>query len=583
MNKNSIIFILLIIMCLAIAALPACSNSEGNNDAGESSSEEGSDVISGDINQSGVNLAGSVISWANMKIDNPDLQLTDEQKMVLNYFDEDYLKVWEYDNFQRYPKAFRNVQVYFQCFVLKVLNTSDNDYECLVAFNDHDTFGELVALPDGVNPQRVILPEDFSSIKKLMVIKGKQNDSRIIQGDALDCYGRYLDVQEYEIDGKTYQLPTISINYYGNTAFYYDVMPLGKYNIDYIKEVGKIFFGGDIKLREPDNEDCQAHSYSADAGVGNFYVVTPDKQINANFESFFFGTDHGFVEDSKSTEQDQRSFHVAADFEHYIVTIYNKPLKLFYMEYYDRDLNKIWGREFSNVEASPYDYTTKSVFLAADTDLYIIDIETGEDVITPVLVGQKVKVVAVEDGVILIGRGNKDNVMKTDREGNILWKTSVDIDVTNCDVLQIIDGNIVTSLTHYEYELINNEEVSNYPSMIAFIIKTIVVGDDGEIILNFIDNEYDSRTDTFGTYTNETAGQTTVYATVIPADGLNLRVQPSSDSQSQGVLLQGSVVEVLDSTSNPGWAQVKCTADGSIYIGYVAIEFLSFSVESAGH
>ena len=100
----------------------------------------------------------------------------------------------------------------------------------------------------------------------------------------------------------------------------------------------------------------------------------------------------------------------------------------------------------------------------------------------PVLVGEKVSVNIMEDGIVLIGTGNKDNVMKTDRRGNVIWKASADMEVTSCNRLQIIDGNIIA-------ELMETEMVPVYGGEAEMIRRSDMVAIDGEgtIISQFTD------------------------------------------------------------------------------------------------
>jgi len=572
MKKKPLLLVITLLFAV-ITILAACANSESKV---PNTNETINDLV--EINQSGVNLEGSVISWANMKIDNPDLQLTDDQKKVLKYFDQDYLQVMAYDNLQRYPQAYRNAQVYFKAYILKVLVSTDDEYECLAVMTEYYPNNEqdFIREAKGDNGEIGVInvPGDLSTVRNLTIIKGKPSNARIIQGDALQCFGRYQDVISYEIDGKSYQLPTVSINH--TTGF--DISSgynYEKFDLSYINDVAKIIFGDDIKVSEPDPQNFDFEKHIPEE---RYYIVTPDRQISADFTSFDFDANYGYIVDSKSTLTEPRSFFVSADFEHYIVSVHNRSLKMFYLEYYDRDFNKIWGREFSNVDTVPYDYTIKNIYLCADTELHIIDIETGEDMISPVLVGQKVKVNAVEDGIILVGKGNKDTIMKTDRDGNILWKTSIDFDVTTCDVLQIVDNNVITKLIHIEYR--NPDDTNS--GITAFLEKVIVINTEGEQLLEFNDGDYDYNRDN-GNYNNSedvsvsSAPVPLMYATVIPKEGLNLRNTPSTSSESFGVIPCGTTLPVYDVTSYSGWAIVSVIDSRGVEIyGYVAIDYLRF-------
>jgi len=404
-------------------------------------------------NQSGVNIDDSIISWANMKIDNPDLNLTEEQKAVVKYFDKDYFWVGDYyENLQKYPKAFRNAQISFLGQVKKIISADDDSYECLINTNG---WGE----------------------PHYLIIKGKQGDARIIEGDAFQCYGRYIDVMAYEIDGKSYQLPVVSINFTVPILFGWgmevEMNIAHRYDLKEITMVSKAIFGNDIKISDSPTGWELPDSFEWPDWNDPHYFITLDNQSNSNFQKFMIAAIYPNIVSLKSTYEVKHSLSVSADFNHYIISIFDTNINRLYLEYYDRDFKKIWGREFDNVESVPYDYTADKIYLVAGNDLYIIDTKTGEDVCSPILVGEKVHVSIMQDGVVLVGKGKRDNIMKTDLEGKIIWKVSTDLFVDDCLMMQIVDGNIVA-------QLYGND------SKIYSIFKFVVVDKDGNIILDFI-------------------------------------------------------------------------------------------------
>ncbi|MFR1796635.1 MAG: hypothetical protein ACLSWR_08900 [Ruthenibacterium sp.] len=461
MKKSVVLRIVSFMMvCFTLAFFTACGGASG---AAEQLSEE-EDL---EKNETGVTVNGSVISWANMKVDNPNLQLSDEQLQVLQYFDNDYFSVGEYENLQRYPQIYRNAQISFHGIITKILQMDDETYECLFWMNGYpdETTGAF-------NP-------DFVDTNKLLVIRGKQpQNARVTVGDWIECNGRYLDVESFTIDGESAYYPVVSVNY---------TVPFGftgvetRFDLSTIKSVAQAVFGEDIKIKEPVcGEDFELDALHPAQYF--FYLVTPDNQSNSNFSQFEFSRMNGSIRDAKSTSDVERIFNVAADFEHYIVSVYDRNLHLMYLEYYDRDFQKLWSREFENVDSIPYDYTSQEIALVADNDLYIIDTQTGQDKMAPVLVGEKVSVNIMEDGIVLIGTGNKDNVMKTDRQGNVIWKASADMEVTSCNRLQIIDGNIIA-------ELMETEMVPVYGGEAEMIRRSdmVAIDSEGTIISQFTD------------------------------------------------------------------------------------------------
>lgn len=441
-------------ICILALTLLLCTACSGKSD--DSSKTK-------DKNETGVKVEESVISFANMKIDNPDLKLTDSQIEVLKYFDTDYLSVNNYDNLQRYPKIYENSQISFNGIVQKVIKSDDKEYELLVEMNGNPS-------SDGKT--------------SLVFIKGKQQEPRIIEKDWLKFYGRYKGVKTQDVDGTSKTLPLVTVN---KTTQYGVAGEEPRYDISTIKTVANAIFGKDIKIKQAVCDE----DYKLDAlhsPQEQYYIVTPDNQANANFKKFEMGSRTPMIRNADNTKSNIILFDVAADFEHYIVSNYDKNTKLMYLEYYDKDFKKIWSREFENVDSLPYDYTANEIYLIADNDLFILDAKTGENKIEPVMVGEKTKISMLNDGAILIGTGNKDNVMKVDKEGKIVWKTSVDIEVKRCAGLQIVDGNVVAFLESYTVDNPKDaySSISNYSSKIAAIDSK------GKVIQEFSEVNNDS-------------------------------------------------------------------------------------------
>lgn len=460
------VFSVIVLGILLLFNMTACNTNEETSQMESSNlseSTENKEETSSELdkNETGVAVGSSVISWANMEVDQPDLNLTEDQKEVLRYFDSDYFEVYNYESLQKYPEIYRNAQISFAGTVIKMLETDDETYQCLVWMNGY--------LLDGVDELVQPTNEEF------VVVSGKHpDDGRIIEGDWLEFCGRYIDVKSFDIDGKQEYYPYVTVNY---TVGYGAVGPGSRFDFEDIERVAKIIFGENIKIKKPicgeDYELDRLHHAQY-----CFYLVTPDNQSNANFSRFEFSCNEGMIRDANSTEEEERRFFVSADFQHYIVTVYDRNLDLMYLEYYDRNFQKLWGREIEGIDTVSFDYTSQNIYLVADNDFYVIDTETGEDKIAPVMVGEKVKISVVKDGIIMIGTGNNDNIMKTDFEGNIIWKTSADIEVESCQMIQIIDGTMVADL------LGTSSQVDHYVS------KMVAVDSEGNIISEFFTTDF---------------------------------------------------------------------------------------------
>lgn len=498
----------------------------------------------------------SMISWANMKMDNPSLDLTPEQLAVVKYFDNDYFAVYDYDSLQRYPKAYRGAQISIAGMIEEILYADDDTFECIVAQGKITSDG-----PTG----------------NYLIVRGKQPaQSRVAEGDVYEFCGRYIDIGSPESGAISGQYPIIAANYYFETT---PVGTLPRFGLEDIIPVAKMMLGDDVKIREPvygedfDFDELHWPQYF-------FYLATPGNQSNDNFNSFEFSCMNGNVRDSRATVDVMRTFNVAADFEHYYLSIHDKNLNLFYLECYDRNYQKVWGREFHNVDTVPYDYTNSVIYLVADNDLYIIDAKTGEDMQEPVLVGQKVKVNLLPDGAILVGKGEKDNLMKVDLDGNIVWKVSADIDVTGCYMLQVVDGNVIADVQHVEANDTGGSD--------RFISQMVVVDESGNLVSEFTTMYYDandsiaaagiplpSSSAAGAPASTASASDDGSYIMYVDADGgLNLRYGPSKDNESILKIPDGAQVRCFpDVPAGTGWIYVEYGGSK----GYVAIEYLRYT------
>lgn len=392
------------------------------------------------------------VSFTNMNSD--DEGLTDIQKEIVGYFDNNYLQFFS-ETAQKYPQIFKNAKVKTTAAVLKVLESSDDKFEVLAVdcgpegynyFMDYDT-GKMQDIKD--------IP-----VERLLVVSGKQMNERLVTGDTFYLYGRYQDVQNREIDGTTYMVSLINSNSIVKVEDSNE-----RYSFNTIKDIAEYIFGKDIKVNEPvygqDYKDYETINgvsrYYGGDGTADFYKVTLDNQANANFKVFNMYKSEGLIAynriHNELSDNIQKNLWVSADFQHYIVSTYDSGTQHVYIDYFDRELNKVWSREFdytsTKAYVSPMDYTDKQMAVVVDNDLYLIDLETGENVIEPVMVGEKVRVNMTSDKIVLIGDNNKDAIMGIDYSGNILFRNdagSTDIEIINSAAIQTIDGKMIVTI-----------------------------------------------------------------------------------------------------------------------------------------
>lgn len=454
-KSNKIMFIIFgVIILLLVCAVVFLALKLNNNQAVNiSNSDDVENIEEIEIASDNIALGSSTTSFANMK--STDENFTDAQQEVLKYFDNNYINFNEIMGFPllQFPQLFKGGKIQTNAIILKVLKSTDDEYEVLAVqggkLGANAITGELSVIDDYgyTNMSIETIPED-----KLMIIKGKQLNKRMIKGDIITLYGECNDNTSIEIDSKNYVLPTIkSIN----------VVQLGtniettyKFNIDTIKPVAEVIFGKDIKISKPIlGEDYESETYYA---LDPYYKITLDNQSNANFSSFKMYREDGRIEYNNVSDGTIKRLYISADFQHYIVTTYDKSLKHIYVDYFDRDLKKLWNREFDYVSndiwnSSAYcaiDYTTTQMSIVIDNDLYLIDLATGENVINPVMVGTKTYINMMTDGILLIGNDNKDTVIKVDYEGNFIFRTNGNSNYTEIFTtgLQVVNGKILVEL-----------------------------------------------------------------------------------------------------------------------------------------
>lgn len=416
------------------------------------------------------------ISFSSMSAD--DKNFNEKQQEILKYFDDDYFLVYPVSLLQQYPQVFNNSKIRIGIRVVKVLKSTNDEFEVLAILGEAGIDSEY-----DVNDITKI-PEN-----ELIVIKGKQLNERFIVDDTAVVYGRYNGVENYEIDGKTYILPNVSSIH---TLKDPKDGIAHRFDLSTIKSVAQQIFGNDIKVTQPSSEE---YAENINLYVDNngaiardiytpqdwYYTVTLDNQSNANFKAFDIHIDTTAITYNPKINDMQgnvmKNLYVSADFQHYIVTTYDGKTKHIYIDYYNKDLQKLWSKEFdyesNSITNSPMDYTTDKLSIVIDNELHILDLKTGEETIEPVIVGERLMLLMVEDGIILIGNDNKNTIIKIDFDGQTKFKQNANTEMSNISgaTAQIVDGKLML-------ELFGNSR------------KFLVINSDGTIEFNTEDLRY---------------------------------------------------------------------------------------------
>ena len=464
-----------LIMCILLTVISAgCGkengNSQNNKVVDNSNLQTESNTVENSQYQSNANIteeenpgADNYLGLRNIKIDSTT-ELTEEQKLVSQYFDNDYIDITDYEFLARYPSIFEGAQIYFTGTIQKIIKSTDEDYEMLV------WVGKNEGLFYYRDSNMGVMYDEYKEKTKnnLIVIKGKQTDTRLVTGDDIVVYGRYNKIETTIIDKISYTVPTI--NAY-RTFFNKGISSPDVFEPDFIKKVATVLFGNSVEVRNAsDGED-----YDSSAGAGEctfddnpFMICEPENQSNSKFTKYRMYLKNGIIEDAKSsssiggtgTSVDDsniiRKFEFTPDFQHYLIYTFDTDLKTLTVGYYDENFNKIWQRDFEETINGVYDYTQKNFYIVANNDLYIIDMTTGTDVTTPSYVGTKSDIRKVSDGLIMLSASNADSVMKVDLEGNIVWKTNITNEYYIFDWMnsvQFVDKKIIIANPYVSFEL----------------------------------------------------------------------------------------------------------------------------------
>ena len=386
------------------------------------------------------------------KIDNKNTNLTKEQKNIIEYFDYDYLDATNYEFLQRYPQVFKGTQVFTSGKVEKIINSNDETYEILFWIGDSQQKYEYWQWRSGLDTNYANYTQKNKN--NYVVIKGTQSETRLIEGDFVSVRGRYVNIEDYTIDGTSYHIPTI--NTYRTLIGEYNggEQSVEPYTAKDIRSIAKTIFG-DVTIREPMEDE--AYIYSNGFLMNPWYICELDNQSNAKFGKYFFSRTigKGKIVDSRSTQhpfkgkEDNiiREIEFAPDFEHFYMFIYDTNLKFLTVEYYNKDLKKLWSREFEDTVTATYDFTKNNVYLVANNTLYIINTANGEDTYSPKFVGEKLGVRKLNDSLILFATSQYDAIIKTDLNGEMVWRTNADSRVLGVYSQQIVDNRLIVNMT----------------------------------------------------------------------------------------------------------------------------------------
>ena len=447
--------------------LSSCGNSSPDaQSSGNSGTPDTQDMIQSDASAvTTTNNDGddTEVGLRNIKIDTNGASLTDGQKKVIQFFDTDYIDVFDYEFLRRYPNIFIGTQMSNMGCIYKVLSQDNESYEVLMGWGYGDNArGYVDEYGNWLSGW-----EYFGD--KLVLLRGTTGDAWLMDNDFVDMEGRYTGIETITVDGTSYTLPVFDVHnctvWSGNEG---DYGTLARFSYNDIKEIARTIFGDNINVSEASADEV--FTTFVDFPYWPVYTILLENQSNANFSKYLMEASGGNIYDisTRSSWDDpvQRFLEFSPDFQHYFLYSYDTSLENLELSYYDTSFNKIWTREFENTTNAIYDYTQSNLYLIADNTLYIIDLQTGEDTVSPKFVGEKIDIRKLSNGILLLAQNKSDGLMMCDLAGEIIWTSDLPQDLLYpmADV-QFVDNNLVLGYT-YESDNLNeygwNEYVTIY-------------------------------------------------------------------------------------------------------------------------
>lgn len=430
---------------------------ESDTDINEDGEQKSDNDEPNNANDSSINMSvasPNEVGLKNIKIDSGIINMTPEQELLMRYFDKDYF--WaQYTFVRKYPQFFEKMQVETRCVVVKIISQDNDNYELLGAWgwNYREDMGEYENSEYETGGLDQLKEE-------LVCIRGTTKDQYFMEKDNLNIKGRFSGIETITVDGVSYTVPVINA-YSENEDFSYEE----------IKTIAEGIFGEQISISK---------KVIADMEIDGIYQITLDNQKNSKFGKYTIYSNGAGLDDDNDSLDIRHRIEFAPDFEHFFIFIFDKTVNNLTIEYYDKDLNQIWKREFLDTTIANYDYTKSYAYVVVNGYLYIIDMTNGEDVIDKKYVGQKIELRKIADGILLFAKDKSEAVMMTDNEGNIIWTANMQRTLGSVNRTQFRDNMMICSYDAYDGEGYWDEDYgpmdSRYDGFMQIDLKT------GEIV-----------------------------------------------------------------------------------------------------
>lgn len=369
------------------------------------------------------------LSFNYMVMNKDNIDLDENKKLVLEYFDNTYLH-FDKDislTTNKYPTLFKGMKVTIVGEIKWLLESNDDSYSAIMEISNSSEMWQGAA--DG----------------KFVYITGEQQKRRLSEKDIITIYGTY---------------ETSILNHYTGSGDYIAkinvlnwVLNENKFDNDQLREIARAIFGENVKFGKVDgcayNPYCETYPFDENNEVAGLKVKLEDPK-NSNFTEFNIFRSGSILEVgycnadnyTDKCEDGLPNIYVSADFKHFIVVTYETATETAYLEYYDTSFNKIWRQEVDkiNKQDSNYkgylDYNENGIILVMDGYLHYISIKDGSEVFSPILIGKDHGVYMLNEKVLLVGIDKKDYIEVMDYNGNMINR----IDLKSSNINSIIDS-----------------------------------------------------------------------------------------------------------------------------------------------
>lgn len=391
--------------------------------------QENGSKISDSMNDYGIGMVYNRLA----QIEN-ESQYTEEQKMAVKYYDNNYINLFSHEFLIRYPDIFENTQVKFGAVVEKVVNMDKESFMLLVKW-DEKYQGEGVSKWDSY----IMLQ---GRIDDISVAGNVSNGTRVVEGDRIYVYAEFLSLENYTIDQMLYNIPKCRVNQIilnDSTTKMNE-----RYSKEYLTLYARDLFGTDVVLREAEYEKDFMFD-SLHYPEYKFLICELPNVADNRFKAFEMYQQGGCIRQCGSTIENDTIIRVAADGKHFYRIEYNKADRLLEVTYYESVNNAVWSRKIENTTDIRYDFTVNNMYIASDDKLYIINNENGQDVYNPVEIDNCSGLLKCLDGIVLY-RNDNGTFEKYDLMGNPVWRTNATESKMSVSNMQVTDERLTVHL-----------------------------------------------------------------------------------------------------------------------------------------